>query len=360
MPAVFDAANGPLAESAFQNAYLFNGRRFDSDTGLYYYRTRYMNPEIGRFISRDTIGLWGDANNLGNPYTYLGNNPWSGLDPFGEFSLNPMDGVRWTRDKIAVWGDSLFLGEGSEQYTPQRGEEGYVPRLEDYESEHAYHTDRLRVLGPQARGTHEYNEYLSGAQIWSAAKAQAALEIRNGAVVQVKTLVVQGITYGVLRTAQGAYRYYKIPRGAKAVRPNGQKGKYAKRTDVTRHSAEDTNATFPAHYNPPYKPKTQVFEFTTIVDDVYVRLHGKDNMARSWLMKREAVAGLTPAQLKAKYSLPDLPTHLSDVHVPAGTRVRTGKINPLPQYGGIGTATQYQLLDDLPDSAYRGTVEFGR
>ncbi len=84
MPAVYDASNGPLAESAFQNAYLFNGRRFDSDTGLYYYRTRYMNPELGRFISRDTIGLWGDANNLGNPYTYLGNNPWSGLDPFGE------------------------------------------------------------------------------------------------------------------------------------------------------------------------------------------------------------------------------------------------------------------------------------
>ncbi|MCF6285265.1 MAG: hypothetical protein L3K26_08750, partial [Candidatus Hydrogenedentes bacterium] len=98
MPAVYDAANGPLAESAFQNAYLFNGRRFDSDTGLYYYRTRYMNPEIGRFISRDTIGLWGDENNLGNPYTYAGNNPWSNLDPFGEDvvdDFNPYSKQKW-------------------------------------------------------------------------------------------------------------------------------------------------------------------------------------------------------------------------------------------------------------------------
>ena len=45
-----------------------------------------MDPKLGRFTSRDTIGLWGDPNNLGNPYTYLGNNPWSGVDPYGEQS----------------------------------------------------------------------------------------------------------------------------------------------------------------------------------------------------------------------------------------------------------------------------------
>ncbi|MBX3176424.1 MAG: hypothetical protein KF886_03610 [Candidatus Hydrogenedentes bacterium] len=70
MPAVYDAANNPLAASAFQNAYLFNGRRYDAATGLYYYRTRYMDPDLGRFISRDTIGLWGDEANLGNPYAF--------------------------------------------------------------------------------------------------------------------------------------------------------------------------------------------------------------------------------------------------------------------------------------------------
>jgi len=32
------------------NPYLFTGRRFDYETGLYYYRARYYNPYIGRFL----------------------------------------------------------------------------------------------------------------------------------------------------------------------------------------------------------------------------------------------------------------------------------------------------------------------
>ncbi len=83
-PTIYDGSGTPLSETAVGNRYLFNGREWDADLGLYHYRTRYMDPKLGRFVSRDTIGLWGDSNNLGNPYTYLGNNPWSGVDPYGE------------------------------------------------------------------------------------------------------------------------------------------------------------------------------------------------------------------------------------------------------------------------------------
>ncbi|MBU4291717.1 MAG: hypothetical protein KKG68_11745, partial [Verrucomicrobia bacterium] len=38
------------------NKFTFQGREYDQDSGLYYYRTRYLDPEIGRFISRDPIG----------------------------------------------------------------------------------------------------------------------------------------------------------------------------------------------------------------------------------------------------------------------------------------------------------------
>ncbi|MCG2678726.1 MAG: hypothetical protein L6455_01985 [Kiritimatiellae bacterium] len=38
------------------NKFTFQGREYDRDSGLYYYRTRYLDPEIGRFISRDPIG----------------------------------------------------------------------------------------------------------------------------------------------------------------------------------------------------------------------------------------------------------------------------------------------------------------
>jgi YD repeat-containing protein len=38
------------------NRFMFTGREFDKDTGLYYYRARYYNPEIGRFLQTDPIG----------------------------------------------------------------------------------------------------------------------------------------------------------------------------------------------------------------------------------------------------------------------------------------------------------------
>ncbi len=69
--------------SAIGNTYHFTGRRYDAETGLYYYRTRYLDPRAGRFTSRDTLGIWGDEANFGNASTYAANNPATYLDPYG-------------------------------------------------------------------------------------------------------------------------------------------------------------------------------------------------------------------------------------------------------------------------------------
>jgi RHS repeat-associated protein len=60
--------------------YLYQGRWYDSETGLFYYRNRYYDPVVGRFIQRDPV--W-DPNNVGNQYTFVGNNPASRFDPLG-------------------------------------------------------------------------------------------------------------------------------------------------------------------------------------------------------------------------------------------------------------------------------------
>jgi len=82
-PMFSDGAGLPLAESAIGNPYLFTGRRYDGETGLYYFRARYLDPVIGRFISRDPLGPWGDPANAGNGLAYVGNNPWTHTDPMG-------------------------------------------------------------------------------------------------------------------------------------------------------------------------------------------------------------------------------------------------------------------------------------
>ena len=59
--------------------YLFTGRRYDPETGLYYYRARYYDAESGRFLQVDPIGYVGGI----NLYAYCLNNPVNWVDPLG-------------------------------------------------------------------------------------------------------------------------------------------------------------------------------------------------------------------------------------------------------------------------------------
>ncbi|WJI14309.1 hypothetical protein MWN52_11710 [Pseudoxanthomonas winnipegensis] len=61
------------------NPYQYTGREKDQ-SGLYYYRARYYQPGIGRFISEDPIGLTAGPNG----YAYVEGNPIDQIDPFGE------------------------------------------------------------------------------------------------------------------------------------------------------------------------------------------------------------------------------------------------------------------------------------
>ncbi len=90
-PSIYSAEGNTCALSAIGNTVLFTGRRYDEESGFYYYRSRQYDPIHGRFISRDPLGIWGDPLNLGNAFTYVGNNPWSRIDPYGlcNGGLNP-------------------------------------------------------------------------------------------------------------------------------------------------------------------------------------------------------------------------------------------------------------------------------
>ncbi len=67
------------SDPSHPNPYMFTGRRFDIETGLYYYRARYYNPHIGRFMQTDPVG-YSDGINW---YLYCRNNPLNFMDPSG-------------------------------------------------------------------------------------------------------------------------------------------------------------------------------------------------------------------------------------------------------------------------------------
>jgi RHS repeat-associated protein len=59
--------------------YRYAGYRYDNETGLYYVNARYYNPNLGRFLQTDPIGLSGGT----NLYAYVGNDPINFFDPTG-------------------------------------------------------------------------------------------------------------------------------------------------------------------------------------------------------------------------------------------------------------------------------------
>ena len=66
-------------DSITQNPYLFQGRRLDTESALYYFRNRQYDPQHGSFISRDPAG-YTDSHNL---YQFVNNNPICYTDPMG-------------------------------------------------------------------------------------------------------------------------------------------------------------------------------------------------------------------------------------------------------------------------------------
>jgi len=99
------------------NPFLFTGRRYDTETGFYYYRARYYNATIGRFLQTDPIGYEGGM----NWYGYCANNSLNCVDPLGldwtfGTGSNDLLGYYWNGDETLqqLTGTYNFQGVASE------------------------------------------------------------------------------------------------------------------------------------------------------------------------------------------------------------------------------------------------------
>jgi RHS repeat-associated protein len=76
------------------NPFRYTARESDTETGLYYYRARYYDPSLGRFLSEDSIRFDGGI----NFYSYVANEPTTLSDPSGQLQVccRPARSVTWT------------------------------------------------------------------------------------------------------------------------------------------------------------------------------------------------------------------------------------------------------------------------
>jgi RHS repeat-associated protein len=128
----YDPFGNPLAGAATAG-YAFTGREWDPETSLYYYRARYYDPSVGRFLSEDPLPDPGFS-----LYAYVHNNPVGSIDPSGEEEICvhassvfwagygpstghhiwPLRGVDPNGD-VAAWFNLIYFSGGCASSLPQ-------------------------------------------------------------------------------------------------------------------------------------------------------------------------------------------------------------------------------------------------
>ncbi len=114
---------------------------------------------------------------------------------------------------------------------------------------------------------------------------------------------------------------------------------------LNNNSADWANSQFPEGYKPPYTPGTQVTDFVSDGKTKFIRVVSGNDPRGKWIMKESDIKGLTPQQIADKFALENVPTGITSVKPPAGTKIRTGKVNK--NFGRSGGGTQFQLLDEI-------------
>lgn len=97
-----DISNAPLVSPYFT----YTNRELDRESGLYFYRARYYDSSIGRFIQSDPHpGTTANPITFNTKYSYVDNSPANRVDPAGTFFFNT----------TLLAGAAAFFGSGEVQ-----------------------------------------------------------------------------------------------------------------------------------------------------------------------------------------------------------------------------------------------------
>ena len=84
---IYNASGATISQTAANvaayNPFRYRGYLYDADTGFYYLKTRYYDPELGRFINADSFASTGQSILGYNMFAYCNNNPANLTDTTG-------------------------------------------------------------------------------------------------------------------------------------------------------------------------------------------------------------------------------------------------------------------------------------
>ena len=111
----------PFGESWFQedaasfagfNLPKYNSQELDKETGYYFYNARHYDPEIGRFVTPDTVVDGAYSSQGWNRFAYVHNNPIRYTDPTGHYLLNKDGSVTFNKKSDTLMGAAKLAGYG--------------------------------------------------------------------------------------------------------------------------------------------------------------------------------------------------------------------------------------------------------
>ncbi|MBN1560378.1 RHS repeat-associated core domain-containing protein [candidate division KSB1 bacterium] len=88
---IYDSSSNVISSSAYNIDYAYTGQRLDPETEMMYYKNRYYDVSLGRFIARDSIGYFGGI----NLYAYVDSNPIHNLDTYGLCDKSDEECCKW-------------------------------------------------------------------------------------------------------------------------------------------------------------------------------------------------------------------------------------------------------------------------